>query len=91
MLERYVLEVTPKKKGAIQEAFKIRRLMRLKIADYSLAIITPTKIAKFRIEFEYIISKFLTYFSLATFEIGLFYSLTIILFKVIFVNKKLQK
>ena len=50
LLERYVLEVTPKKKGAIQEAFKIRKLMRSKIADHSLAMITPTKIAKFRDE-----------------------------------------
>ena len=50
LLERYVLEVTPKKKGAIQEGFKIRKLMRSKIVDHSLAMITPTKIAKFRDE-----------------------------------------
>jgi hypothetical protein len=27
LLERYILEVAPKKKGAIKEAFKIRKLM----------------------------------------------------------------
>jgi integrase len=50
LLERYVREVTPKKKGSVQETYKIKKLMRFKIAEYTLARLTPTKIAKFRDE-----------------------------------------
>ena len=51
-LQRYRDEVTPKKKGAKQEAYKIDKLMRHKISNYSLARLTSNKIAKFRNELE---------------------------------------
>ena len=50
-LQRYKDEVTTKKKGAKQEAYKIDKLMRHKISNYSLARLTSNKIAKFRNEF----------------------------------------
>ena len=48
LLERYVREVSPKKKCYDSEKYKYAKLMRMKIANYSLAKLTPTKIAKFR-------------------------------------------
>ena len=47
-LQRYKDEVTVSKKGARQEGSKINKLMRHKICDYSLARLTPNKIAKFK-------------------------------------------
>ena len=47
-LVRYRDEITPNKKGAKQETYKINKLIRNKIALYSLARITPMSIAKFR-------------------------------------------
>ena len=49
-LVRYKDEVTTSKKGARQEASKINKLMRHKICNYSLARLTPNKIAKFKNE-----------------------------------------
>jgi integrase len=49
-LQRYKDEVTAKKKGAKQEAYKIDKLMRHRISNYSLARLTSNKIAKFRNE-----------------------------------------
>ena len=49
-LQRYKAEVTTKKKGAKQEAYKIDKLMRHRISNYSLARLTSNKIAKFRNE-----------------------------------------
>jgi integrase len=48
LLQRYLDNVSPKKKGYLQESFKIKKLMRDPIAKYALAKLTPTKIAKFR-------------------------------------------
>jgi|TARA_B100000315_G_scaffold41863_1_gene36761 integrase len=48
ILARYRDEITPNKKGAKQETYKINKLMRNKIAKYPLARLTPTKIAEFR-------------------------------------------
>ena len=49
-LVRYKDEVTTSKKGARQEGSKINKLMRHKICNYSLARLTPNKIAKFKNE-----------------------------------------
>ena len=48
VLERYRDNITVNKKGAKQETYKINKLIRNKIALYSLARITPMRIAKFR-------------------------------------------
>jgi len=48
ILVRYKDEVTIEKKGAKQESYKINKLIRNKIADYTLSRITPMKIAQFR-------------------------------------------
>ena len=48
VLERYRDNVTADKKGARQETYKINKLIRNKIANYSLSKITPMKIAQFR-------------------------------------------
>ena len=50
VLQRYKDEVTVSKKGARQETCKINKLMRHKICNYSLARLTPNKIAKFKNE-----------------------------------------
>ena len=47
-LVRYRDEITPNKKGAKQEAYKIDKLMRHKISNYSLARLTSNKIAKLK-------------------------------------------
>ena len=49
-LQRYKDEVTAKKKGAKQESYKIDKLIRHRISNYSLARLTSNKIAKFRNE-----------------------------------------
>lgn len=48
VLERYVLEVTPTKRGAKREAEGIRFMQRHKIARYSMATLTPAVIAEYR-------------------------------------------
>ena len=48
LLMRYAAEVTPRKKGATEETYKIKKLAKMNIAKFSLAKLTPTKIAKFR-------------------------------------------
>ena len=48
VLAHYRDNVTVDKKGAKQESYKINKLIRNKIANYSLARITPMKIAQFR-------------------------------------------
>ena len=48
VLERYRDNVTADKKGARQETYKINKLIRNKIANYSLSRIAPMKIAQFR-------------------------------------------
>lgn len=47
-LERYEREVTPRKKGAAQEIYKIRALCRLPLAKMTLARIRGADIAAFR-------------------------------------------
>lgn len=47
-LERYEREVTPRKKGAVQETYKVRALRRLPLASKSLARIRGADIAEFR-------------------------------------------
>ena len=69
-LQRYKDEVTTKKKGAKQEAYKIDKLMRHKISNYSLARLTSNKIAKFRNELSLTaapatVNKYLTLISVA--------------------------
>ena len=49
-LQRYKDEVTAKKKGAKQESYKIDKLMRHRISNYSLARLTSNKIAKLKNE-----------------------------------------
>jgi integrase len=50
VLERYVCEVTPTKRGAKREAENIRFVQRHKIAAYSMAFLTPAVIAAYRDE-----------------------------------------
>lgn len=47
-LERYEREVTPRKKGAAQEVYKVRALRRLPLAKMTLARIRGADIAAFR-------------------------------------------
>lgn len=47
-LERYGREVTPRKKGAVQEAYRVRALGRLPLARRTLARIRGADIAEFR-------------------------------------------
>ena len=43
LLERYLLEVSPKKKSHINESYKIKKLMRMPISENTLARLTSTK------------------------------------------------
>ena len=70
ILQRYKDEVTAKKKGAKQEAYKIDKLMRHKISNYSLARLTSNKIAKLKNELAVTsapatVNKYLTLISVA--------------------------
>lgn len=47
-LDRYLTEVTPKKKGARQEAARIRQLRETRVAEYSLANLRSAHIAEWR-------------------------------------------
>jgi len=48
MLERYVYEVTPSKKGASQERYRAARMMKTKLADMFMDKITGEVVAKYR-------------------------------------------
>jgi integrase len=48
LLERYAHTVTPKKRGAAQEHYKVRVILSHPIADLSLDRLTATEIAKYR-------------------------------------------
>jgi integrase len=50
VLRRYMNEVTPSKRGAQREAEGIQFMMRQKIAEYSMAHLTPAVIAGYRDE-----------------------------------------
>lgn len=50
VLERYVKEVTPTKRGARREAENIRFVQRQKIALYAMSVLTPAVIAAYRDE-----------------------------------------
>lgn len=48
MLERYVYEVTPSKKGASQERYRAAQMMKTKLADLFMDKITSEVVAKYR-------------------------------------------
>jgi len=48
MLERYVYEVTPSKKGASQERYRAAQMMKTKLADLFMDNITGEVLAKYR-------------------------------------------
>ena len=48
LLERYVLEVSSQKRCFHSEKYRIRKLIGMNICKYTLAQLTPTKVAKFR-------------------------------------------
>jgi len=50
VLERYMTEVTPSKRGAQREAEDIRFMMHQKFAAYSMAKLTPAVVAAYRDE-----------------------------------------
>lgn len=50
VLERYVQEVTPTKRGAKREAENIRFVQRHKIANYAMSTLTPSVMAAYRDE-----------------------------------------
>jgi hypothetical protein len=50
LMQRYLREVTPAKKGAIQEGYHMRPLMRSKIAAYTPATLTPQAVREWRDE-----------------------------------------
>ena len=50
LLDRYAQEVTPSKRGAKDELIRIRALQRSRLADFSLATLTPAVLANFRDE-----------------------------------------
>lgn len=47
-LERYLIEVTPSKKGSQPEAARIKQLQSMKISDFSLTSLRSSNIAKLR-------------------------------------------
>jgi len=50
ILQRYMDEVSPTKKGAADEAIRIRAIQRRKLAAHSLANLSPAAVARFRDE-----------------------------------------
>jgi integrase len=48
LLDRYLLQVTPTKRGAADEAIRIRALQRDKLTAFSLETLTPAAVALFR-------------------------------------------
>lgn len=50
VLERYITEVCPSKRGGIEEAIRLRATCRTKIARLSMAALTPTAVASYRDE-----------------------------------------
>jgi integrase len=50
VLQRYMEEVTPTKRGAMREAEGIKFMQRHKIAAYSMAALTPSVVASYRDE-----------------------------------------
>ncbi|TAN11899.1 MAG: site-specific integrase [Burkholderiaceae bacterium] len=48
LMQRYLLEVTPGKKGAIPESYHMRPLMRSKLAAYTTATLTPRAVREWR-------------------------------------------
>ncbi|CAN7509919.1 site-specific integrase [Variovorax sp. LjRoot290] len=50
LMQRYLQEVTPVKKGAIQESYHMRPLMRSKLAAYTPATLTPQAVREWRDE-----------------------------------------
>jgi integrase len=50
LMQRYLREVTPAKKGATQESYHMRPLMRSKLAAYSPATLTPQAVREWRDE-----------------------------------------
>jgi integrase len=50
LMQRYLQEVTPAKKGAIQEGYHMRPLMRSKLAAYTPATLTPQAVREWRDE-----------------------------------------
>lgn len=41
LIERYLVEVTPTLKGAKEDSFRLRALMRHPLCSYALAVVTP--------------------------------------------------
>ncbi|WP_273725085.1 site-specific integrase [Brucella gallinifaecis] len=50
LLERYVTEITPQKRSAQTEAYRVRVLMKHEIAYRTLAMLSPTDLAMYRDE-----------------------------------------
>lgn len=50
LLERYAVEVSPRKRGGRDEVIRIRAMQRAKMAGYSLAHLSPSVVASFRDE-----------------------------------------
>ncbi len=50
LLARYVSEITPRKKGHVQEAYRINRLMLSDLAARNLKDLSPSDLARFRDE-----------------------------------------
>ena len=50
LLARYVSEITPRKKGHVQEAYRINRLMLSDLAARNLMDLSPSDLARFRDE-----------------------------------------
>ncbi len=50
VLQRYADEVSPTKRGHLDEVIRIKALKRSKMAAYSLEKLTPTVVANFRDE-----------------------------------------
>ena len=48
LLERYAETVTPKKRGAAQERYKLRVVLQHSISELSLDRLTPSEVAKYR-------------------------------------------
>ena len=48
LLERYLQQVTPSKRGAKDEAIRIRALCRSRLASFTLKTLTPSEVAAFR-------------------------------------------
>ncbi|MDP7489660.1 MAG: hypothetical protein QGG10_04020, partial [Arenicellales bacterium] len=48
LIDRYLLEVTPSKRSADKESYRLRRIQKYPLAEIPVATLTPSDIARYR-------------------------------------------